>query len=86
MALKLFDELERANKIPLLASLKHNSADYIHALIEVFRISFADASWWIGDPTYSDNLDLLSDSYIAERVGLFNLTRASGIITYGSPP
>ncbi|CEJ62866.1 Putative Gamma-glutamyltranspeptidase family protein [Penicillium brasilianum] len=85
VALKLFEELERSKKIPPLASLGHNSADYIHALIEVFRISFADASWWIADPSHSDTPDLLSNSYIAERAGLFNSTTASSIIMHGSP-
>ncbi|CEJ57763.1 Putative Gamma-glutamyltranspeptidase family protein [Penicillium brasilianum] len=85
MALKLFEELERARKIPPLLSLRHNSAEYIHALVEVLRISFADASWWIGDSTHSDIPNLLSDSYIAKRAHIFNSSTVSNLITHGSP-
>ncbi|PYH47034.1 gamma-glutamyltransferase family protein [Aspergillus saccharolyticus JOP 1030-1] len=85
MALKLLEELERTNKIPPLSGLGHNSADYIHTLVEVLRISFADASWWIGDPTYSATPNLLSDSYIKERARHFSLSTPSGILLHGSP-
>ncbi|KAL3471512.1 gamma-glutamyltranspeptidase family protein [Aspergillus californicus] len=85
MALRLFEELERAKKIPALLNLRHNSPDYIHALIEVFRISFADASWWISDPNLSEVPDLLSTPYIAQRARLFNPTTASTLICHGSP-
>ncbi|KAL4983849.1 gamma-glutamyltranspeptidase family protein [Aspergillus falconensis] len=85
MALKLFEELERAKKIPPLPSLRHNSADYIHALVEVFRISFADATWWISDPAHSGTPNLLSSAYMAERTRLFNPTTASNIIPHGCP-
>jgi gamma-glutamyltranspeptidase/glutathione hydrolase len=85
MALKLLEELERAKKIPPLSSLRHNSADYIHALVEVLRIAFADASWWVGDPTHSDIPNLLSDSYLTERACLFNSSTASSILLHGSP-
>lgn len=85
MALSLLEELQLAEKIAPLRSLRHNSADYVHALVEVFRICFADASWWIGDPTHSDIPDLLSNSYIAQRARLFDPTTASNIISRGSP-
>ncbi|KAJ5929223.1 gamma-glutamyltranspeptidase family protein [Penicillium verhagenii] len=85
MALKLFEELERTKKIPPLSSLQHNSVDNIHALIEVFRIAFADGSWWIADPAHSDIPDILSDSYIAERALLFKSDAASNNFSHGSP-
>lgn len=85
MALKLLEELERTKKIPPLSSFQHNSADYIHTLVEVLRISFADASWWIGDPTYSNVPNLLADSYIKERTRLFSSSTASSGLPHGSP-
>ncbi|KAJ6016409.1 gamma-glutamyltranspeptidase family protein [Penicillium herquei] len=77
MALRLFEELERTKKIPPLSSLSYNSVEYIHALIEILRISFADASWWVEDPAHADIPNLLSNSYIAERAHLFNGDAAS---------
>ncbi|RAK87827.1 gamma-glutamyltranspeptidase family protein [Aspergillus costaricaensis CBS 115574] len=85
MALRLLEELERAGKIRPLLSLRHNSADYIHTLVEVFRIAFADASWWISDPIHSEIPDLLSTPYIKERARLFNSTMASTLMSHGSP-
>ncbi|KAJ5710573.1 gamma-glutamyltranspeptidase family protein [Penicillium malachiteum] len=85
MALRLFEELERTKKIPPLSSLRYNSVEYIHALIEVLRMSFADASWWVGDPAHADIPNLLSNSYIAERAHLFNGNAASKSLSHGSP-
>ncbi|GAM43920.1 hypothetical protein TCE0_060r19127 [Talaromyces pinophilus] len=85
MALKLLEELERTEQISSFSSLRHNSADYIHALIEIFRIAFADGTWWIGDPTVSPTPELLSKAYIAERARHFSPTHASNIIAHGSP-
>ncbi|KAJ0417253.1 gamma-glutamyltranspeptidase [Aspergillus carlsbadensis] len=85
MALRLLEELERTQRIPQLSSLEHNSADYIHALVEVFRIAFSDGTWWIADPSFSKTPDLLSQDYIASRARLFNTHRASNTIPHGSP-
>ncbi|BCR97985.1 gamma-glutamyltransferase family protein [Aspergillus luchuensis] len=85
MALKLLEELERTEQLASFASLRHNSADYIHALIEIFRIAFADGTWWIGDPTFSKTPELLSEAYIAERARHFSPTQASDTMTHGSP-
>ncbi|KAL2850408.1 nucleophile aminohydrolase [Aspergillus pseudodeflectus] len=85
MALKLLEELERTKQIPCFPSLRHNSADYIHALIEIFRITFADGTWWIGDPTFSQTPDLLSRAYIEERARHFSPIKASNTMAHGSP-
>ncbi|KAL4876186.1 gamma-glutamyltranspeptidase family protein [Aspergillus karnatakaensis] len=85
MALQLLRELERNQKIPSFSRLQHNSAEYIHALIEVFRIAFSDGTWWIADPTHAETPNLLSRAYIAERARLFDADRASNTIVHGSP-
>jgi gamma-glutamyltranspeptidase/glutathione hydrolase len=85
MALRLLEELERTQQIPPFSSLQHNSADYIHALVEVFRIAFSDGTWWTADPSFWQTPDLLSQEYIAGRARLFNPNRASSTIPHGSP-
>lgn len=45
----------------------HNSAEYMHTLIEVAKLAFADRETYYGDPLF-DNVpfgDLLSDDYAA---------------------
>ncbi|KAJ6115173.1 gamma-glutamyltranspeptidase family protein [Penicillium sp. IBT 16267x] len=63
----------------------HNSAEYLHLLIEVLRIAFADGTWWISNPDINTTPNLLSPSYLAERALLYNPNRASSVLDHGSP-
>lgn len=56
----------------------HNSADYLHYLVEAKRLAFADRDLYLGDPEFSDiPIDrLLSKSYAAERRRLIDPRRA----------
>ncbi|RAL08096.1 gamma-glutamyltransferase family protein [Aspergillus homomorphus CBS 101889] len=87
MALGILQELERIGKIPTFSEAQHNSAEYLHAIIESLRIAFADASWWVTDPDTNKipSQDLISKAYLAERAKLFNPDRASDLIDHGSP-
>lgn len=87
MALGILEELERTGKIRTFSPQEHNSADYLHALIESLNIAFADANWWIADPNVEKvpTAELISSRYLAERAKLFNPTQASGFIDHGSP-
>ena len=60
--------------------LGHNSADYLHTLVEAAKLAFADRERWYGDPRFADvPLErLLSDGYAAERRGLIDAGAASG--------
>ncbi len=55
-----------------LPSLEHNSADYLHLLIETAKLAFADREAYYGDPLFDRvPLDvLLSKAYAEERRGL----------------
>ncbi|PWY88503.1 gamma-glutamyltranspeptidase [Aspergillus heteromorphus CBS 117.55] len=87
MALGILEELERTGKTPKFTEAQHNSAEYLHAVIESLRIAFADGSWWIADPDVEQvpSKALISREYLAERAKLFNPDKASDIIDHGSP-
>ncbi|KAL4865843.1 hypothetical protein BDV12DRAFT_199710 [Aspergillus spectabilis] len=87
IALGILQELEKQGKIPSFTEDQHNSAEYLHAVIESLRIAFADASWWVTDPDVEPvpSQALLSPSYLSERAQLFNPTKASDILDHGSP-
>ncbi|KAF7719062.1 Gamma-glutamyltransferase / Glutathione hydrolase [Penicillium ucsense] len=87
MALGIMEELERLNKIPRFTEAQHNSAEYLHAVIESLRIAFADAAWWVTDPDAEKvpAKGLLDREYLAERAKLFSPDRAAEIMDHGSP-
>ncbi|KAL2829033.1 nucleophile aminohydrolase [Aspergillus cavernicola] len=89
MALGILQELEKTGKIPSFTQDQHNSAEYLHAVIESLRIAFADASWWVTDPDTDPSLpkssSLLNPTYLSQRAQLFSPTKASNILDHGSP-
>lgn len=82
MALGILEELERTGEVPTFDSKDHNSAPYLHAVIESLRIAFADASWWVTDPDHSPvpPAELVSRPYLAQRAKLFNKNKAGNHI------
>lgn len=87
MALGILEELEKTGKIRKFAEEEHNSTEYIHALIEALRISFADAAWFITDPNVVKvpTEEMISKPYLAERAKLFDPKKASEQPAHGSP-
>ncbi|KAJ5211450.1 Gamma-glutamyltranspeptidase [Penicillium cinerascens] len=87
MALGIMEELERSGKIPRFSEAQHNSAEYLHAVIESLRIAFADAAWWVTDPDVEQvpSQGLLAREYLAERAKLFAPERAADLLDHGSP-
>jgi gamma-glutamyltranspeptidase/glutathione hydrolase len=87
MALGIMEELERTGKIPRFSQAQHNSAEYLHAVIESLRIAFADAAWWVTDPDAEKvpSKGLLEREYLAERAKLFSPDCAADILDHGSP-
>lgn len=55
-----------------VAGLQHNSAEYLHTLIEVKKLAFADRDRWVADPATEPPLDRLLDRGYLD-------SRASGI-------
>ena len=57
--------------------MTHNSAEYLHLLIEAMRLSFADSQWYCTDPTKVrvPIEGLLSKEYAVKRRGLISTDR-----------
>lgn len=68
-----------------LGALGHNSADYLHTLIELKKLAFADRDRWISDPRFSEvPLDALLDpAYLARRATLVDPSRAATDVNPG---
>lgn len=68
-----------------LAEMGHNSADYIHTVVECMKLAYADREFYYGDPEFVDVPfeRLLSAEYAAERRGLVNARRASMMLRPG---
>lgn len=80
MALNILEEFD-------VAALGHNSAAYLHTLIEALRLSFADTLWHVADPEQNPApLDaLLSKEYARSRAALIQPDRAAADVVRGSP-
>jgi gamma-glutamyltranspeptidase/glutathione hydrolase len=68
-----------------LAAMGHNSAAYLHRLIEAKKLAFADLARWIGDPdrmTVAPG-DLLTDEFISRRRALIDAGRAADRVEPG---
>ena len=88
VALGILDELQNQGKVADLATVEHNSAEYLHALIEALRLAFADTRYHVSDPHHAPHdvaALLLNKSYLAQRAALFDPSKASVDLEKGSP-
>ena len=62
-----------------LAEMGHNSAAYLHTLIEMKKLAFADRDQWAADPEFTDIPldDLLDPDYLARRAGMVDPSEAA---------
>ncbi|UZJ55305.1 hypothetical protein CBS101457_004625 [Exobasidium rhododendri] len=87
IALGIIDSLFRLGKIPDVTTLEHNSAEYLHVLIEALRFGFADAHKYVTDASHGGSIKvktLLSREYLDERAKLFDSSKSIPI-KYGNP-
>lgn len=84
--LKILEKQGRV-KVKAFSSDDHNSVEYIHVLVELLRIAFADANWFVADPevVHVPVERLLSEAYLTERAALFKAEHAADIPHHGSP-
>jgi len=62
-----------------LRKMGHNSADYVHTVVEALKLAFADRDRYIADPRFTKNIPietLLSKRYASERRRLIEPQRA----------
>jgi gamma-glutamyltranspeptidase / glutathione hydrolase len=86
MALGIIEQLQEIKRIPPVSELKHNSAEYLHVIIEALRLAFADAIYHVADPVHSPTPEhLLSKEYLAHRAKLINLHKQLPRIYRGEP-
>ena len=66
-----------------LAGMGHNSADYLHTLIELKKLAFADRDRWVADPEHADLPidELLAPDYLRERAALVGPAAADGVVS-----
>ncbi|UCC85360.1 MAG: gamma-glutamyltransferase [Gemmatimonadota bacterium] len=69
-----------------LAAMGHNSARYLHHLIEAKKLAFADLAAWVGDPEHMTVAprDLLSDGFIEARRALVDPHNAAERVEPGA--
>jgi gamma-glutamyltranspeptidase/glutathione hydrolase len=69
-----------------LKSMGHNSADYIHVVVEAMKLGYADRDAYYGDPDFSlIPRQLISKEYAAVRRPLIDLQKASAEHIPGDP-
>jgi gamma-glutamyltranspeptidase / glutathione hydrolase len=70
-----------------LKSMKHNSADYIHTIVEALKLAYADRDTYYADPAFvqAPGEGLLSKAYAKQRSSLIDPRHASRGFQAGNP-
>ena len=70
-----------------LKRMGHNSADYIHTVVEALKLSYADRDSYYADPDFVDIPEegLLSKEYATQRAQLINMESSSETFQAGNP-
>ncbi|PSR75916.1 hypothetical protein PHLCEN_2v8830 [Hermanssonia centrifuga] len=87
LALGILDNIGEQGKIKSLLEMEHNSAEYLHVLVESLRLAFADSQYYVTDPAvhHIPLEELLSKEYLASRAKLFDPTKVNPNIVHGNP-
>jgi gamma-glutamyltranspeptidase/glutathione hydrolase len=70
-----------------LASMGHNSADYLHVIVEALKLAYADRDSYYADEDFVDvpGEGLLSKAYARQRAASIDMTRSSADFVAGDP-
>ncbi|KAF7339565.1 hypothetical protein MSAN_02171000 [Mycena sanguinolenta] len=87
IALGILENLQEQGSIKPLLEMEHNSAEYLHVLIEALRLAFADTQWYVTDPgaEHVPVEKLLSKEYLASRAKLINPLKTNPKVVHGNP-
>jgi len=87
LALGILENIQEQGLIGNLLEIEHNSAEYLHTLIEALRLAFADSQHYVTDPDFQcvPVKELLDNDYLASRAALFNPKKTSPEVIRGSP-
>jgi gamma-glutamyltranspeptidase/glutathione hydrolase len=66
-----------------LEGMGHNSADYLHTLVELKKLAFADRDRWVADPEHAHvPIDQLLDAdYLRDRATMVGSRAAEGVVS-----
>ncbi|KAH7912602.1 gamma-glutamyltranspeptidase [Hygrophoropsis aurantiaca] len=87
LALGILEQIQEQGKVKPLLDMDHNSAEYLHVLVEALRLAFADSQYYVTDPVF-DHIpveQLLSKEYLTRRAALFDSTKADPKVIHGNP-
>ncbi|KAJ7092606.1 gamma-glutamyltranspeptidase [Mycena epipterygia] len=87
IALGILENLQEQGTIKPLLEMEHNSAEYLHVLIEALRLAFADTQWYVADPEaeHVPVEKLLSKDYLASRAKLIDPLKTNPEVVHGNP-
>jgi gamma-glutamyltranspeptidase/glutathione hydrolase len=70
-----------------LQAMGHNSADYLHVIVEALKLAYADRDSYYADPEFVDvpATGLLSKEYAQQRAAEIDMSRASASFRAGNP-
>jgi gamma-glutamyltranspeptidase/glutathione hydrolase len=70
-----------------LEAMGHNSADYLHVIIEALKLAYADRDSYYADPEFVavPGAGLLSKEYARQRAAEIDMTQASELFSAGNP-
>ncbi|KAJ7186661.1 nucleophile aminohydrolase [Mycena filopes] len=87
IALGILESLQEEGTIRPLFEMEHNSAEYLHILIEALRLAFSDTQWYVADPAleHIPVEKLLSKEYLAARAKLIDPLKQNAKVVHGHP-
>ncbi|KAI9462441.1 gamma-glutamyltranspeptidase [Lactarius psammicola] len=87
IALGILESIQEQGLVGDLLKMDHNSAEYLHTLVEALRLAFADSQYYVADPDvqHVPVEELLSRDYLASRAALFNPEKTDPRVIHGNP-
>ncbi|KAJ7275161.1 gamma-glutamyltranspeptidase [Mycena haematopus] len=87
VALGILENLQEQGTIKPLLEMEHNSAEYLHVLIEALRFVLDYTQWFVADPDaeHVPVEKLLDKEYLASRAKLIDPLKTNPKVVHGNP-